>query len=658
MNKILTKKFILLLVCGILFPSIVMYSQFEGKSIQEIKNSALTEFQEGKYSAALEKYEFLLKKYPRDGLFQYYSGCCLFFVNKSIPSAIQYLKYSSTRPNVPPDAYFYLGECYMLNYQFSEAGKAYYQFYETGAKTEIKEKQPLRKAEMAENAIKLTKQKNIIEIINSSLFSFKDSNHIKQIKAMGGELGNKPEELKTPFEDQGDLCGLSFMPQKIFKGDYIYFSGYGKNKKRGTELFRVKSLGEKKWADPEPLESLNTDYNEIIPYYDPAGKDLYFASEGHSSMGGLDIFKSHYNQENNTWTEPVNLGFPVNSTSNEYIFLPGTDLGTVLILTDRQGLDEMSTIYILRVKEPKLPILRADNESLKTIGNLGGIESIPNIIDIAEKSKQTEQTITVKNEVPIAAVVKENLLSKEYDDNVKKALRYQFMSDSLARLAREARMEVKAIPDPNHRWTIQSKIIVWEKQSSEYQSLADECYLILKKFESDRLVSKKDSPENRITDFRFNTPNELSKTNDSSSAVMKAGNQLTEKKLIVTPVLKNDDNQFIILDKSPYSDNNPVPTDIIIPSGCFYRIQLGAFGQQIDWNTFIGISPLTTESIPNKPLKRYYAGKFTKLENAKAALNIVKNSGFKDSFIAAWYNGQKLAVEKVLDYEKRDLNNK
>jgi hypothetical protein len=53
----------------------------------------------------------------------------------------------------------------------------------------------------------------------------------------------------------------------------------------------------------------------------PDGKTLYFSSQGHSSMGGFDIFKSVYNEKTKTWSKPENLGYPVNTTDDDVFFV-------------------------------------------------------------------------------------------------------------------------------------------------------------------------------------------------------------------------------------------------------------------------------------------------------------------------------------------------
>src|SRR3989339_763433 len=58
----------------------------------------------------------------------------------------------------------------------------------------------------------------------------------------------------------------------------------------------------------------------IFYFFHPDGSTLYFASEGHNTMGGFDVFYTTINIEDATSTVPVNLGYPINTTGDD-VFL-------------------------------------------------------------------------------------------------------------------------------------------------------------------------------------------------------------------------------------------------------------------------------------------------------------------------------------------------
>jgi hypothetical protein len=644
-------------------------AQYDQMSTPELKSSATGDFKSARYTAALEKFTVLISRYPRDGFLQYYSGICMYKTNKTLSLAIQYLSYAAGKPDIPSDVWYHLGEAYMRNYQFSDARKAYLQYNEVAGRNEAREKVPLRKVRMAEDAIEISREYNTVEIIASSLFSFSDSVFVRRIKAAGGSLDFRPDLSGTERGEENDYLGLCFVPKNLAKGEYVYLAAYGKSGKNGSDIFRIKMTGGNKHGEPELIEDVSSEYNEILPYYDPVGEDLYFASEGYSGMGGFDVFKSHYKKEDGTWSEPLNLGFPVNSPMNEYLFIPGANLGEVILITDRQGLDTMLTAYLMRIKEPRQTTLSNDQEKLRKIGMLGGIESIPVIVDISDDGFRSGDTVVrVKRGTRSPAVPGDLRYSDEYSRLVREALGYQYKSDSLARISREARQKVNSVPDPDQRWSLQSSMMLWEKQSADFQVKANECYAQLKEMENEYsqnqkvpVAVKQDTVINAITTYRFNNPPPSTgpdKAGNATATVLVASKDNTglagPKETIPSAAGQGKQNEFLLIGKSPYSSSSPIPMDIRIPPGAFYRIQLGVYSKKQDDNNFGGMSPLSAETVPGKSLYRYYAGRFVELESARSALNIARSRGYKDAFIVAWYDGRKLPPDKVAELEKRD----
>ena len=74
--------------------------------------------------------------------------------------------------------------------------------------------------------------------------------------------------------------------------------------------------------------------------------------------------------------------------------MPGPDLGTLLLITDRQGLDSMMIVYILQMQEPKKSLASASPEEIRRIGNLGGIEAITSIVDMRDEPVAIKAAIT------------------------------------------------------------------------------------------------------------------------------------------------------------------------------------------------------------------------------------------------------------------------
>ncbi|MBU0763293.1 MAG: tetratricopeptide repeat protein, partial [Bacteroidetes bacterium] len=107
------------------------------------------------------------------------------------------------------------------------------------------------------------------------------------------------------------------------KGGYdIWYSVYNKRK----ETFeRPRNAGIK----------INTEGNELAPYYDPSTRNMYFSSDGWPGLGGKDIFES--TGELTKWLKPVNAGFPVNSSYDEIYYYISKNKTDAFFTSNRPG---------------------------------------------------------------------------------------------------------------------------------------------------------------------------------------------------------------------------------------------------------------------------------------------------------------------------------
>jgi outer membrane protein OmpA-like peptidoglycan-associated protein len=102
-------------------------------------------------------------------------------------------------------------------------------------------------------------------------------------------------------------------------GTKLFFSREDKTSKGGTDIYLSRRLPNGGWGEAINLgDIINTKYNETFPHLAADGKTLYFASEGHVSMGGFDIFTSVWDELTQTWSTPKNLGYPINTVDEDY----------------------------------------------------------------------------------------------------------------------------------------------------------------------------------------------------------------------------------------------------------------------------------------------------------------------------------------------------
>jgi peptidoglycan-associated lipoprotein len=128
------------------------------------------------------------------------------------------------------------------------------------------------------------------------------------------------DEWTTPeILDISDLKAWDSSPALSADGKVLYFSSNREGGMGGTDLYKATLDANGKWSNVTNLGApINTPGNEMFPFEDKEGT-FYFSSDGHPSLGGLDIFKVV--KENNK-SKVENLGKPMNSSHDDFgIFL-------------------------------------------------------------------------------------------------------------------------------------------------------------------------------------------------------------------------------------------------------------------------------------------------------------------------------------------------
>ena len=110
------------------------------------------------------------------------------------------------------------------------------------------------------------------------------------------------------------------------------------------------------WSQPKRMDSVinKTDGNQMAPFLHPDGKTLYFSSDKLLGMGGYDIFMSQRNASGQ-WSEPVNLGYPINTERDEINFYVAPDGKTAFISSQRDGGFGGYDIYTFELDESLRP---------------------------------------------------------------------------------------------------------------------------------------------------------------------------------------------------------------------------------------------------------------------------------------------------------------
>lgn len=93
--------------------------------------------------------------------------------------------------------------------------------------------------------------------------------------------------------------------------------------------------------------------------------------------------------------------------------------------------------------------------------------------------------------------------------------------------------------------------------------------------------------------------------------------------------------------KSRYSASNPIPMDEKLPDGLIFKVQMGAFKNPIPQDLFKGITPVTGQTT-SQGFIRYSAGLFLTCESAEKAKVEIRDLGFPDAFVVAYFDGKRI----------------
>jgi hypothetical protein len=114
----------------------------------------------------------------------------------------------------------------------------------------------------------------------------------------------------------------------------------------GRDLYMSEKLPNGEWGPAVNLgDKINTAFDEDDPFIHPDNKTIFFSSKGHNSMGGYDIFSSI--KKEHEWSEPENLGTPVNTTDDDRSYVMSPDGETGYYSSSRQEGYGQQDIYVV-----------------------------------------------------------------------------------------------------------------------------------------------------------------------------------------------------------------------------------------------------------------------------------------------------------------------
>jgi outer membrane protein OmpA-like peptidoglycan-associated protein len=157
------------------------------------------------------------------------------------------------------------------------------------------------------------------------LFIYKDDDKVKgdiffcnlDSKGKWSKPKSLGKNINTPYIENSVTISAD--------GKTLYYSSDHPGGMGGMDIY-VSKMGKNGWGIPQSLgDKINTEFDDEGPFIDVDGKTLYFSSKGHEGMGGFDLYKTVYDSLTNKWSNPVNLGYPINSPDDDIYFVISGD---------------------------------------------------------------------------------------------------------------------------------------------------------------------------------------------------------------------------------------------------------------------------------------------------------------------------------------------
>jgi outer membrane protein OmpA-like peptidoglycan-associated protein len=189
----------------------------------------------------------------------------------------------------------------------------------------------------------------------------------------------KPFPPQINSADNESSASLSFNQKELF-----FIRGKEPGNPDSNADILVSEFENGQWSEPKKIPStINTDKDEDGVFIHPDGKTLYFSSKGHQGMGGFDVFKSVREKDGN-WSEPVNLGYPINTAADDLYFVMSADKNSAYYSSYREEGKGMLDIVFLDFKIETDSLIAQDTITIKPEKQEASLTLIKGIITDAK----------------------------------------------------------------------------------------------------------------------------------------------------------------------------------------------------------------------------------------------------------------------------------
>ncbi len=342
LNRFIKTLIFILIFCATCFSGMAQYA-----NENDLKKQALKYFEEEDYANAYKAYSTLVSTYPKDPNYNYHLGVCMLYNEKDKKKCFPYLELANKKiEECDKEAKFYYAKAHHINFRFDEAIRLYTQYKDIATSSMIKKLNVDMEIQACKNGKKLLGNLSELVVLEKKQLNESDYFRSYNLSDIGGKLLVKPADFVSPNDKKKKNKSIIYLPKS---NDKLFYSSYGENDNK--DIYIVKRLPNGEWSKAQEVGlPVNTMYDEDYPFLHPNGKVLYFASKGHNSMGGYDIFKSEWNEALKKWGEPKNLEFPINTPNDDILFVTDSLEKTAYFSSSRYSPSGKIDVYKIDVE--------------------------------------------------------------------------------------------------------------------------------------------------------------------------------------------------------------------------------------------------------------------------------------------------------------------
>ncbi|MFM7770798.1 MAG: hypothetical protein ACKO8Q_09600, partial [Bacteroidota bacterium] len=275
-------------------------------------------FEQLDYDEAYAKYSQLVSLYGSNPLYAFRFGASSIFVTADRDKSLLFMNAAVRRGYAQPESHYYIAKALHLNYKFSEALKEYKAYENTAEKKELAKSDVKSQIASCEAGINLLSSIKDIQVLEKTIAEKATFFRYYNVDEAIGKIVTTPEELKSNLDKKSKDPSIIFYPKN---SKLIFFASKGKDGATGKDIYVTTREGGSFVTPTKVKGDINSNLDEDFAFLHPNGKTLYFASKGHGSMGGYDIFRSEYDSTLQQFGPAINLDFAINTPDDDVLFI-------------------------------------------------------------------------------------------------------------------------------------------------------------------------------------------------------------------------------------------------------------------------------------------------------------------------------------------------